>query len=102
MIRRPPRSTLFPYTTLFRSTATHWRLGALALWVRLGQPAQRRTCSSTLRRCSQCLLRHAGPSRVSSPLLLVQKKTLLEQFSKNSRTPLFSKFSVNQPRSSFP
>src|SRR2546430_13656514 len=28
MIRRPPRSTLFPYTTLFRSryiTLTHWR-----------------------------------------------------------------------------
>src|SRR5258708_14616693 len=25
MIRRPPRSTLFPYTTLFRSTP--WRLG---------------------------------------------------------------------------
>ena len=24
MIRRPPRSTLFPYTTLFRSDATHW------------------------------------------------------------------------------
>src|SRR3712207_9441420 len=23
MIRRPPRSTLFPYTTLFRSTGTH-------------------------------------------------------------------------------
>src|SRR2546427_5925926 len=23
MIRRPPRSTLFPYTTLFRSKATH-------------------------------------------------------------------------------
>src|SRR2546430_9624168 len=23
MIRRPPRSTLFPYTTLFRSTAEH-------------------------------------------------------------------------------
>src|SRR2546430_14360152 len=26
MIRRPPRSTLFPYTTLFRSLPT-WRLG---------------------------------------------------------------------------
>src|SRR5258708_30396083 len=25
MIRRPPRSTLFPYTTLFRSTS-YWRL----------------------------------------------------------------------------
>src|SRR3712207_7424999 len=25
MIRRPPRSTLFPYTTLFRSTRSPWR-----------------------------------------------------------------------------
>src|SRR6266446_9743573 len=25
MIRRPPRSTLFPYTTLFRSRAPPWR-----------------------------------------------------------------------------
>src|SRR3712207_9427407 len=33
MIRRPPRSTLFPYTTLFRSWA-HKRL--------LGRPEQRR------------------------------------------------------------
>src|SRR5436309_5117011 len=24
MIRRPPRSTLFPYTTLFRSPASRW------------------------------------------------------------------------------
>src|SRR2546430_13177300 len=24
MIRRPPRSTLFPYTTLFRSPSTPW------------------------------------------------------------------------------
>src|SRR6266511_5556648 len=24
MIRRPPRSTLFPYTTLFRSSPTDW------------------------------------------------------------------------------
>src|SRR2546423_12028464 len=27
MIRRPPRSTLFPYTTLFRSESFHWRAG---------------------------------------------------------------------------
>src|SRR5258708_29010248 len=31
MIRRPPRSTLFPYTTLFRSEAT-------ALGIRTGMP----------------------------------------------------------------
>src|SRR2546426_8452207 len=31
MIRRPPRSTLFPYTTLFRSLATITRTRALDL-----------------------------------------------------------------------
>src|SRR5438046_6295857 len=33
MIRRPPRSTLFPYTTLFRSRrrAALWAVGALVL-----------------------------------------------------------------------
>src|SRR5256885_7481226 len=29
MIRRPPRSTLFPYTTLFRSNVKHARAGTL-------------------------------------------------------------------------
>src|SRR5260370_16583508 len=33
MIRRPPRSTLFPYTTLFRSEPEGWKLrGMLADW----------------------------------------------------------------------
>src|SRR2546426_9391655 len=31
MIRRPPRSTLFPYTTLFRSAGEDDDLGALAV-----------------------------------------------------------------------
>src|SRR5256885_9053391 len=35
MIRRPPRSTLFPYTTLFRS---HGPKGVGGLWVRKGTP----------------------------------------------------------------
>src|SRR5258708_25469727 len=30
MIRRPPRSTLFPYTTLFRSEASIWAHSAVA------------------------------------------------------------------------
>src|SRR3712207_8810650 len=29
MIRRPPRSTLFPYTTLFRSPSRRWRSSRL-------------------------------------------------------------------------
>src|SRR2546426_12291625 len=31
MIRRPPRSTLFPYTTLFRSARERWRLASAEL-----------------------------------------------------------------------
>src|SRR2546430_11254586 len=31
MIRRPPRSTLFPYTTLFRSDEGFGRVGALVV-----------------------------------------------------------------------
>src|SRR3712207_7468516 len=38
MIRRPPRSTLFPYTTLFRSL-DRLRLGLLRLRHRHGQDA---------------------------------------------------------------
>src|SRR5260370_16432626 len=42
MIRRPPRSTLFPYTTLFRSNVTQlhadigWFIGALAVAIVIG------------------------------------------------------------------
>src|SRR2546422_11043838 len=31
MIRRPPRSTLFPYTTLFRSALGPWSAGSTAV-----------------------------------------------------------------------
>src|SRR2546429_3422293 len=34
MIRRPPRSTLFPYTTLFRSTLS--QAGMVGHWRRVG------------------------------------------------------------------
>src|SRR2546426_9867705 len=46
MIRRPPRSTLFPYTTLFRSVGTGGGTAASSKsWItlgglRLGQPAE--------------------------------------------------------------
>src|SRR5690606_41376487 len=32
MIRRPPRSTLFPYTTLFRSGGPFWRNKDAGAW----------------------------------------------------------------------
>src|SRR2546422_5166605 len=36
MIRRPPRSTLFPYTTLFRSAVSELRIPLLVVAVRPG------------------------------------------------------------------
>src|SRR2546428_8385984 len=43
MIRRPPRSTLFPYTTLFRSSATsrRWKAAATASPSRPDSPRSR-------------------------------------------------------------
>src|SRR2546430_9343533 len=37
MIRRPPRSTLFPYTTLFRSLPKPYRQAAKILGIRVTQ-----------------------------------------------------------------
>src|SRR2546423_6646929 len=37
MIRRPPRSTLFPYTTLFRSRSRHLLHAQLQIWRFLAQ-----------------------------------------------------------------
>src|SRR4051812_49916352 len=41
MIRRPPRSTLFPYTTLFRSGCAYLPLDHDQPADRVGHPAQR-------------------------------------------------------------
>src|SRR3712207_9316994 len=38
MIRRPPRSTLFPYTTLFRSVPNPLGVLRLARWLRQDPP----------------------------------------------------------------
>src|SRR5258708_18113856 len=45
MIRRPPRSTLFPYTTLFRSAFTHPRRSK-------GQPIRRDFERTATSRCA--------------------------------------------------
>src|SRR5260370_15719335 len=43
MIRRPPRSTLFPYTTLFRSDSKNERACARAGWFLLAPTENRGT-----------------------------------------------------------
>src|SRR2546426_8406044 len=84
MIRRPPRSTLFPYTTLFRSSlAATFLFAALSfatahLSARVAAPSAARTPASTLKRSEE------HTSELQSPCNLVCR-LLLEK--KNRHTP---------------
>src|SRR5688572_31355251 len=71
MIRRPPRSTLFPYTTLFRSVALG--LGDLGSGRGRREPARRRQdprCETAQDRPSESHRRdhHRAPDRKSTRL----------------------------------
>src|SRR5258708_27685211 len=87
MIRRPPRSTLFPYTTLFRSTCQ----SGLRLWLTtIASPT--RAASSGFRRIAAAPIRsEEHTSELQSPdhlvcrLLLEKKKKVTEG---DSRLPL--------------
>ena len=76
MIRRPPRSTLFPYTTLFRSsmserrllrspnvTATVWVLKSRISSRSIAATARRRSHSSSSSKC--CTRRRSSPRPMS-------------------------------------
>src|SRR2546425_7087094 len=95
MIRRPPRSTLFPYTTLFRSPAGCGK-GARAVFVvlprprvLLGRPAQRRVPGAGARGAHQPDERQIRSEEHTSELqslaylvcrlLLEKKKKMIKQ-----------------------
>src|SRR2546430_9438019 len=66
MIRRPPRSTLFPYTTLFRSYPTA---------IRVGKPCDRaRTAKAAANRSEEHTSELQSQSNLVCRLLLEKKK----------------------------
>src|SRR5256885_3171779 len=75
MIRRPPRSTLFPYTTLFRSPELDF--GSAGLWN--GQELQQKGCSSpslaSLWRSEEHTSELQSPCNLVCRLLLEKKKS---------------------------
>src|SRR3712207_8992793 len=99
MIRRPPRSTLFPYTTLFRSRLPHapgrLRLGravaALALpRRRAGDPPGRRRGSRSEEHTSELQSRQYIVCR----LLLEKKKIYYISLSSHDLPCLFTPASI--------
>src|SRR5205085_6613570 len=88
MIRRPPRSTLFPYTTLFRShSANAWWRSARAVFDR---PAYA-TCRRLDRKSTRLNSSH---SQISYAVFCLKKKKKIElqknirQFSSTQYTEL--------------
>src|SRR2546427_5427042 len=90
MIRRPPRSTLFPYTTLFRSCV---------IWITYGRAAHSSGASEAARRRARQHHRRIGDrdrkstrlnsshSQISYAVFcLKKKKKKITQTSNNSRT----------------
>src|SRR5256885_10779909 len=80
MIRRPPRSTLFPYTTLFRSaSSTVTNLAGYAVYRSAGGGAYVRLNGSAVGGLSYRSEEHTSelpsPCKIVCPLLLVKKKT---------------------------
>src|SRR3712207_8117196 len=77
MIRRPPRSTLFPYTTLFRSPKSAIQVQELVSWKRsppVSNAAAARTASSSTTRLTPsdtCLRSEEHTSELQSRQYLV-------------------------------
>src|SRR5258707_3562168 len=53
MIRRPPRSTLFPYTTLFRSPPNAYFRRPILRHIRKKSRNEKKFCSQSIRRLSR-------------------------------------------------
>src|SRR3712207_7427067 len=68
MIRRPPRSTLFPYTTLFRSRdSRHARTCALLSYLTSGTPAKRNKLHQAIQELSYCSIRKMQVRIITPP-----------------------------------
>src|SRR2546430_10069022 len=77
MIRRPPRSTLFPYTTLFRSHGAHPMLGNWRSWSRLYGRRRARMYCHTSARSEEHTSELQSQSNLVCRLLLEKKKNRL-------------------------
>src|SRR3712207_7687537 len=102
MIRRPPRSTLFPYTTLFRSRverALHEEVDGLAVRLRVGDHVERGLLEDADELPADglaLLLRVADPGQRVEELLADRKSTRLNSSHANISYAVFCLKNKNQ------
>src|SRR5438477_5722029 len=77
MIRRPPRSTLFPYTTLFRSQRQYGRVDAAMHQAALASAAARRHHASAADRKSTRL--NSSHMSISYAVFCLKKKKKIKK-----------------------
>src|SRR2546422_4623141 len=99
MIRRPPRSTLFPYTTLFRSPTARFDFRRLHLFqhlpdVQLGKIWCRKACPRSEEHTSELQSRLHLVCR----LLLEKKKKKITPLNQQLSDSLLSVISIYKPR----
>src|SRR2546428_8934305 len=85
MIRRPPRSTLFPYTTLFRSMLCVTIFVILVVWFLLPRVARLMIHTPTAISIFVCLS-------------MVQQERSEERFSRNAETDLVCRLLLEQKK----
>src|SRR5258708_21711257 len=88
MIRRPPRSTLFPYTTLFRSGRQHHTLSAQDRLFDAECGLQLHPHPDADRRSEEHTSELQSPDHLVCRLLLEKKKTTTQT---DSSTTIFAK-----------
>src|SRR5256885_8676602 len=95
MIRRPPRSTLFPYTTLFRSNGNK-TTNLTSKEAKMGK-VMRHTLGASLN-IRHNLSSSKGPSvcRMTFPILRSE-----ERFSRNAETDLVCRLLLEKKKSNF-
>src|SRR2546426_12299357 len=89
MIRRPPRSTLFPYTTLFRSAVAH--PSAVAATVNIGEGGmvlQGAFLESTVRSCAMTTATWIKTATIGSLCVLPLTDVLAGRNPRDMKPPL--------------
>src|SRR5258708_21989991 len=81
MIRRPPRSTLFPYTTLFRSVRNSGRNTDQCLGRSGVSPVRTAAAPKVLQRTGMyatvCSITHGGRLRLTEPLRRINRSNVM-------------------------
>src|SRR3989442_8896609 len=96
MIRRPPRSTLFPYTTLFRSTASGAPPAARLAFTVFSTCVKSRedTVNANLRSEEHTSELQSRPHLVCRLLLEKKKQLVIEEAAPHKKYPLHCKIAV--------